>query len=132
MQEAYVKVWQNAHAYSAGAGRPMTWLITIVRNRAIDVVRSRREIMASLDEPGGETALGVADPADHETAFLDADRLSVCLGQLDETQRSCFVLAYLDGYSREELSQRFARPVNTIKTWLHRSAQSLRICLDTR
>jgi RNA polymerase sigma-70 factor (ECF subfamily) len=40
------------------------------------------------------------------------------------------VLAYCDGYSREELAARFERPVNTIKSWLHRSISTLRACLD--
>ncbi|MBV9079151.1 MAG: helix-turn-helix domain-containing protein, partial [Methylobacteriaceae bacterium] len=44
--------------------------------------------------------------------------------------RACLVLAYRDGYSREELAQRFDKPVNTIKTWLHRSVATLRGCMD--
>lgn len=129
VQDAFVKVWQNAGTYSPQAGRPMTWLITIVRNRAIDVVRARRE---SVLEEGDavERLAGEADPRDVEGSFVDRDRLSRCLGELDVLQRDCFVRAYLDGYSREELSEFFAKPVNTVKTWLHRSANTLRLCLE--
>jgi RNA polymerase sigma factor (sigma-70 family) len=53
-----------------------------------------------------------------------------CLGTIDETARECVLLAYYEGYSREELARRFDCPVNTIKTWLHRSLATLRDCLD--
>lgn len=130
MQDVYVKVWQASGSYSLEAGRPMTWLIAIARNRAIDVVRRRREVAAPVREDGSDWLDDVPEPLDRETAFLDADRLSVCLRQLSEEHRGCFLLAYSDGLSREELSARFGRPVNTIKTWLHRSATTLRSCLS--
>ena len=131
LQEVYLRVWQNASSYSPEAGRPMTWLIAIARHRAIDVVRQRREVTMSDGENGDEDWLAsVADPRDHESEFADLDRLRRCLSRLDEPQRRCFVEAYYDGYSREELSVRFGRPVNTIKTWLHRGANSLRSCLE--
>lgn len=129
VQDAFVKVWQSAGTYSAEAGRPMTWLITIARNRAIDLVRARRIGPAQVADEGGDWLAGVAEERDREAEFIDADRLTVCLGELDETHRRCFVDAYLSGYSREELAVRYDRPVNTIKTWLHRSANALRTCL---
>lgn len=128
VQDAFVKVWQSAGTYSADAGRPMTWLITIARNRAIDVVRSRRA--APVADDGDERIASLPEPRDREQEFMDQDSLSICLERLDEPQRRCFVEAYVGGYSREELSVRFERPVNTIKTWLHRSALALRACLD--
>ncbi len=130
VQDAYLKVWQGAGTYSAEAGRPMTWLITVARNRAIDVVRRRRESPPPDTEDGHDWLETIAEPRDREAEFLDADRLTFCLGRLDETHRRCLLQAYYEGYSREELAQRFDRPVNTIKTWLHRSAHSLRSCLD--
>ncbi|WP_375460766.1 sigma-70 family RNA polymerase sigma factor [uncultured Enterovirga sp.] len=129
VQDSYLKIWQGAGSYSVEAGRPMTWLITIARNRAIDVVRRRREVAAPETEDGFDWLEGVPEPRDRETEFLDADRLTVCLGRLEATHRRCLLEAYYMGYSREELSERFARPVNTIKTWLHRSAHALRACL---
>lgn len=129
VQDAFVKVWQGAGTYSAEAGRPMTWLITIARNRAIDIVRARRIAPTPVADEGDDWLAGVAEERDREAEFIDADRLSVCLGELDELHRRCFIDAYLSGYSREELAIRYDRPVNTIKTWLHRSANALRTCL---
>ena len=129
LQEVYLKVWQNAASYRLESGRPMTWLISIARYRAIDLVRSRRGDLASgLDDSEGY--LAVPDPRDREQEMIDSNRLGLCLGKLDEAHRRCFLDAYHEGLSREELADRYARPVNTIKTWLHRAAASLRTCLD--
>jgi RNA polymerase sigma factor (sigma-70 family) len=130
VQDAFVKVWQNAESYSPQAGRPLTWLMTIVRNRAIDVVRARRETVTREGDEALEKLAETSSAGDTETALVESDRLEKCLSELADTQRDCFLRAYLDGYSREELAQAFAKPVNTIKTWLHRSANSLRLCLE--
>ena len=132
VQDVFVRIWQSAGSYSAEAGRPMTWLISITRNRAIDVVRRKTEVAAPDTADGVDWMSEVADPRDAESEFLEADRLRLCLDRLDESHRRCFVDAYREGYTREELAERYGKPVNTIKTWLHRSAQSLRSCLDAQ
>jgi RNA polymerase sigma-70 factor (ECF subfamily) len=130
LQEVYLRVWQNAASYAPDAGRPMTWMISIARNRAIDVVRGRRILQLAQDEDGLDPLESVAEGRDREAEIIDMSRLRLCLGQLDAVQRRCLLEAYYDGYSREELAIRFGKPVNTIKTWLHRTAATLRTCLD--
>jgi RNA polymerase sigma-70 factor (ECF subfamily) len=130
LQDAFLRVWQNAGSYAPDAGQPLTWLAAIARYRAIDVVRQRRETPVRGGEEEEDWIAGIMDPNDGEAQLIDRDRLRHCLARLDEMQRACLVLAYCDGYSREELASRFARPVNTIKTWLHRGLASLRGCLD--
>lgn len=129
LQDVYLRIWQSAGSYAPTSGRPMTWLIAIARNRAIDDVRSRRVSPLRAGEGDLELIDLVADPGDVEVDVLEIDRLRTCLEALDDTHRRCFVLAFAEGYSREELAARFGRPVNTVKTWLHRSARSLRTCL---
>jgi RNA polymerase sigma factor (sigma-70 family) len=127
LQDTYIKIWQNAERFSPDAGQPMAWLAAIARNRAIDRVRSERfdrfidndddDLMARLP------ALPGADLASRES-------LRTCLAGLDDEARSCVVLAYCAGLSREELADRFKRPVGTIKTLLHRSIKLLKACLE--
>ena len=130
VQDAYLKVWQGASSFSPDAGRPMTWLISIARHQALDVARRRRDAPPPETADGSDWLESVADGRDREGEFAELDRLRRCLGGLDETQRGCLLAAYYDGYSREELAERYGRPVNTIKTWLHRSTQAVRACLD--
>ena len=129
LQEVYLRVWRNAGSYSPDSGRPMTWLIAIARNRAIDVARQRREVAMPDDEDGRDWLDSVPDPRDPEGELADMQRLRHCLDQLDEKQRRCLLAAYYEGHSREDLAARYDAPVNTIKTWLHRSAATLRTCL---
>jgi RNA polymerase sigma-70 factor (ECF subfamily) len=58
------------------------------------------------------------------------EALRKCLGQLDEEARDCVLLAYCSGFSREELAERYGRPVGTIKTLLFRSVRMLKACLE--
>lgn len=130
LQEVYLRVWQQAASYSPDAARPMTWLIAIARNRAIDIVRQRRDVLVSPDEGGGDWFDAIPESRDREGDFLDIDRLRNCLGRMEDTQRRCLLQAYYEGYSRDELAAVYERPVNTIKTWLHRGASTLRSCLE--
>lgn len=125
LQETYVRIWQNADRFTPEAGQPIAWMATIARNKAIDRLRSERfERHVVPDESILERlAADSPDPAMQET-------LRTCLDALDEEAREYVVLAYCFGLSREELAERFGRPVGTIKTFLHRSIKLLRTCLQ--
>ena len=130
LQDVYLRVWQTAASYSPGAGRPLSWLCTIARNRAIDGVRRRSEVQGPVTEDGEDWVERLADPHDSEGTILGRNALQACLGRLDALHRDCIVLAYCEGQSREDLALRYDRPVSTIKTWLHRGLATLRGCLD--
>lgn len=131
LQDAFVRVWKNAARYEAASGRPVTWMAAIARNAAIDAVRQRRVQQSRLTD--GEDDDVLANLPDESADALhptDREALRFCLGRLEAEQRECVLLAYQDGYSREELAERFGRPVGTIKTWLHRALARLKECLD--
>jgi RNA polymerase sigma-70 factor (ECF subfamily) len=128
LQETFIKIWQNAERFTPDAGQPMAWLSSIARNRAIDRIRAEK-IERSRADDDGAILERLAAPADGDPALRQA--LSVCLGRLDEESRNCVVLAYCSGFSREELAERFGRPVGTIKTLLHRCLKQLRACLES-
>ncbi|MCJ2021288.1 sigma-70 family RNA polymerase sigma factor [Methylobacterium sp. J-088] len=133
LQDVYLRVWQAAGSYDPATGRPLTWLCIIARNRAIDVLRRKdtAEVQGPSEDYGEDWVARLMDPHDDATAFMYRDALSTCLSQLEPMHRDCVVLAYCEGHSREELALRHNRPVNTIKTWLHRALASLRTCLET-
>ncbi|GJE61896.1 sigma-70 family RNA polymerase sigma factor [Methylobacterium trifolii] len=130
LQDVYLRVWQAAGSYAPEAGRPLSWLCAIARNRAIDGLRRKGEIQGPVHEDGEDWVERLIDPHDGEAALVGRDALNACLGRLEPAQRACVVLAYCEGRSREELAARFDRPVNTIKTWLHRSIAALKSCLE--
>ena len=129
IQETYIKIWDRAGDFNPAIASPITWLATIARNRALDEVR-RKRTDALDDHPEVEDFAALSsDPLDGKARSEELVRLLACLSRLDEEKRQLVLLAYYRGASRETLSHRFARPVPTIKTLLHRSLAQLRGCL---
>jgi RNA polymerase sigma-70 factor (ECF subfamily) len=128
LQETFIKIWQNAERYMPESGQPMAWLAAIARNRAIDRIRSEK-IERNRAGDDDQILERLVAPSDGDPAMRQA--LGTCLKTLDEESRNCVILAYCSGFSREELAERFGRPVGTIKTLLHRSLKQLRACLES-
>jgi RNA polymerase sigma-70 factor (ECF subfamily) len=131
MQEAYLKIWNGAAQFDASLASPITWMVAIARNRAIDLVRKKTDVSVEDMPDAPELAADVPDPLAVRERSEDARRLLDCLGRLEPEQRQLVLLAYYDGLSREQLAARFKRPVNTIKTWLRRSLLAVRECLGS-
>ena len=130
LQDVYIRIWQRAGSYDRRQGKPVTWMAAVARNRAIDIVRAARPTQ-TLDEDGDEE--DVFRAGGHRAAELDPgelESLRTCLGEIAEEDRNLILLAYYEGYSREELAERFAMPTGTVKTRLRRGLQRLRGCLD--
>ena len=130
LQEVYVKIWQRADRYTLGVYSPISWLVAIARNHALDRLRARRPTSDDLD-----VALDVADAGPNpEQATIDRSergRIDNCLGQLEADKADAVRGAYLDGFSYEELAARHKVPLNTMRTWLRRSLLRLRECLSS-
>ena len=128
IQEVYIKVWQRSDRYVAGQYSPISWLVAIARNHALDMVRARRPAGDDLD-----TAMEIADagpsPERLTQSSQEGARIEACLSKLEADRADAVRGAYLDGYSYDELAQRFSVPLNTMRTWLRRSLIKLRECL---
>lgn len=129
LQDAYMKVWRHADRYSRGGTSPMTWLITIARNTAIDRLRRHRD-SADIDEMSDRLASSGPTPEQVAVASGEVGRIVDCLGELEENRSQAVRGAYLDGLSYAELADRLSVPLNTIRTWLRRSLISLRECME--
>ena len=131
LQDAFVSIWQRARDYDAAKGSVMTWLASIVRNRAIDVLRRDRPSVSIDDAPGQESwASADPDPFEATLASAEARRVRDCLKTLDEKQRRAITLAYYDGLTQEELASKLATPLGTIKSWVRRGLLRLKDCLE--
>jgi len=126
-QEAFVQIWQQARRFDPDRGGSEAWLISIVRYRALDIVRRQaREV------PGYEPEDRADDAPDALTRLVstaEGAALHRCMDQLDEDRRRLVVMAFVDGLSHSELAQRLNVPLGTVKSWIRRSLLSLRECL---
>jgi RNA polymerase sigma-70 factor (ECF subfamily) len=129
LQEVYVQIWERAGYYDAAKGAPITWMVAIARNRALDEVR-RKSPISIEDTPEVMSMCGEEEhPLDRVAKSQELARLNLCLEALDSNRRELVLLAYREGLSREALGARFSRPPATIKSWLRRSLLQLRDCL---
>jgi RNA polymerase sigma-70 factor (ECF subfamily) len=129
LQEVFVKVWTKADRFAVSDLSPISWLVAIARNHAIDRIRSRRKPAADID-----AALDVADPGPGPEAMVvasgESERIYQCLEELEQDRAQAVRGAYLNGESYADLAERHKVPLNTMRTWLRRSLLKLRECLE--
>ncbi|MEQ6248683.1 sigma-70 family RNA polymerase sigma factor [Sulfitobacter sp. HNIBRBA3233] len=130
MQDTFIKIWHNASRYQSNGLSPMTWLITIARNTAIDRLRATRKGHQDIDTPGFELAAPGPSPEASAVAASEAARLVDCLDGLAEDRGSAVRGAYLEGKTYAELAESFSVPLNTMRTWLRRGLIALRECMS--
>jgi RNA polymerase sigma-70 factor (ECF subfamily) len=131
LQESYINIWNHAADYTTGKSAPLTWMTSIVRNRSLDWLR-RPQL-----ESGGEEyeiavemwADGSDGPLEQVSAAADAAALARCLRTLDQSQRQSIALAFYHGLSHSELAAHLKQPLGTVKTWVRRGMDKLKICL---
>lgn len=131
LQETFMRIWQRASSYDETIASPMAWMATIARNQAIDLKRRSAERLAALASELDETLADESpDPESLAGQAGDLRRLGECMQGLPNERQQLVLLAYRQGFTREELAERFKRPVTTIKTLLRRSLIALKECLD--
>jgi RNA polymerase sigma-70 factor, ECF subfamily len=128
LQESFVTVWQRAENYDPARGSAMGWLVTIVRHSAIDQLRRSSARPESHSAPE-EALLALVSP-DSADSRVELGALQRCLDELEFEPRRAVLLAYCYGLSRDELAIRLAVPIGTVKSWLRRSLERLKRCLD--
>ena len=131
LQETYLKIWHNAGTFEPKVASPITWMVAIARNRALDLVRKAGKTPV-VDGAAAMEAVGVEiNPLAQRERTEELRQLLGCLGKLQEDRRRMVLLAYYSGWSREQLADKFDAPANTIKTWLRRSLMEIRECLGS-
>jgi RNA polymerase sigma-70 factor (ECF subfamily) len=135
VQDAFVAIWHAASSYQMHLAAPLTWMVTIVRNKALDIRRRARAGGADAQvEPGDVDGLADPAPGPHEQAALSRDALALadCMDTLAGRQRQAIGMAYLHDLSHSEVAGRLDLPIGTVKTWIRRGLDRLRECLAKR
>lgn len=135
LQDGFVRIWNHASEFRPEKASAVTWMGSIMRNRAIDLLR-RGKTRMSVDTPVEE--LHWLEDESLLTATAEVDRsqaseaLARCLETLSENQRQAISLAYFRGLTHEELARHLETPLGTVKSWLRRGLLRLKDCLDTK
>ncbi len=134
LQECFLKVWNTATAFDPQRGSLRTWLLTLVRNRAIDKLRGRRsraarEIDLAAIEPLRATRSG-SDPWEEVAFAAEQQAVSDGLARLPAEQRQAIELAYYGGYSHREIAQMTKVPLSTVKGRMRLALEKLHSYLE--
>ncbi len=130
LQEAYLTIWNRAASFEAGRASPISWLVTVTRNRAIDRLRAKGKAgFASLDK-----AADVADPAPLADAQLlvasDNVALNSCIEDLSQRDAHFIRSAFIGGATYADLASREGEPLGTVKSRIRRALLKLRSCME--
>lgn len=135
LQEAYMAVWHRAASYDASRSAVMTWMTTIVRNRAFDrlsLASARHE--TALPEDGIDALWEAHDHEADASAWADEKaqrrRLHDCMAHLEPKQRQSVALAFLQGLSHTEVAEHLGQPLGSVKGWIRRALGHLKDCLQ--
>lgn len=135
--DAFSQIWRSSSSFDAGRGSVVAWISTIVRTRALDMLRSRRRRARVLDEAvsmtedGASPALSAGAPSpDRGVEMLEAQvHVRRALDDLPPPQRLVLELAYFGGLSQSEIADRLSEPLGTVKTRMRAGMEKLRVAL---
>jgi RNA polymerase sigma-70 factor, ECF subfamily len=132
VQDAFVSVWRHAAGFDSSRGSLRNWLLSIVRNRAIDRLRggsrTRTEIELEEAEPGAE----VPDVWQAVAQDLERRQIQEGFSELPESQRRTLELAYFGGYTHVEIADRMQVPLGTVKSRMRIGLEKMRTFLTAR
>lgn len=132
LQDTYLTVWRKAGTFDPSRASPITWLVTIARNRSIDRLRSGSPMRRSGPV---EDAYDLADAAPLASEVIETtdevNRLNGCLDTLEDKVRQAIRTAFLEGVTYDTLARRENVPLGTMKSWIRRGLLRLRSCLES-
>lgn len=129
VQEAFLSLWRSGARYNPTRGSVRSWVLTAVRNRAIDAFR-RESVTASRDVADDEAAarLPALDGTDSEVERReDARRIRVALEELPAEQRQVIELAYFGGFTHTEIARMLDLPAGTVKGRMRLGLSKMRL-----
>ena len=130
VHDAFVMVWRKIDRFDARRGSLRAWLMTVVRNRAIDRVRARRSTI-DVDDADERALLRTGPNPTWEATLLrtSASELQAALGDLPDDQRRAVELAYFEGYTYREVADLTGVPTGTANGRLRLALGKLRTAL---
>lgn len=132
LQDTYLTVWKKASTFDPSRASPITWLVTIARNRSIDRLRSAAPMRRTSPV---EDAHDLADSAPLASDVIETtdevSRLNACLDTLEDRVRGVIRTAFMEGVTYDALATRENVPLGTMKSWIRRGLLRLRSCLES-
>jgi len=128
VQEVFLSAWRTGHQYDPSRGSGRAWILSMVRNRSIDVLRARRrrpvqQLAEGVDPPDS------ADVPSQAASNVDAAAARDALNALPPEQKRVIELAYFSGLSHTEIASQLETPIGTVKGRIRLGLDRLRVAM---
>ena len=134
LQETMIQTWRKAVTFDASKASASTWVMTIARNRALDLLRKRGRFVRVVED--SDYQIKQTLHPEHGTVTSDlvssktSSRLNHCLDNLNVDPATCIRLAYVNGYSFGEIANFRDNSINSVKSWVRRGLVKLGECMQ--
>ena len=130
LQDAYLTIWNKAASFESGRASPISWLVAVTRNRAIDRLRAKKKIGTTSIEEAAEIA--DATPLADTQLIEEADDrvLHDCIQSLDTRDAFFIRSAFIGGSTYADLAENEGQPLGTVKSRIRRALLKLRGCME--
>ena len=136
VQEVFVQIWDKAKLYDAARGKPLTWAMTLTRNKAIDRLRSAQRRYRLQDQVEKETKVTnqvTLKDSPQEVENLEKSRMiRAAVLELSKEQREAIELAFFSGLTQNEIAQELNQPLGTVKARIRRGMLRLKEMIASR
>lgn len=129
-QEVFVMIWEKAKMYDPTRGKPLTWVVTMTRNKSIDKLRSLQRRFRLRDELEEEAAsedfTSDRAPIDEVESSERGKIIRSAVMKLSKEQRQVIEMAYFSGLTQNEIADHLREPLGTVKARIRRGMIKLR------
>jgi RNA polymerase sigma-70 factor (ECF subfamily) len=132
LSDVFWQAWQQANRFDASRGKPIAWILTIARTRALDHLRAggRRVTESTTQSEVNNPPAQVIDRGNDPFVLAGLQRaVRSCLEKLTEPQRVALEMAYFEGMSQSEIAKALNQPLGTMKDRIRSGMMHLRKCL---
>ena len=134
LQESFIAIWRDAARFDGARAAPMTWMMAIVRNKAIDFLRANM-LRERLTDPAQDELPGrCTDPAAGPCELVEAEQrrgqIKIGLTTLGSLPRQAIELAFYHDMTHGEVALQMSIPLGTVKTWIRRGCLQIRTQME--
>lgn len=125
IQDVFVKIWNSIHQYDASKGRFYTWMINIARNTAIDYLKSKafQNELKNQSLPDFVYNTEELSTTNNSSDYIGFNNV---LKGLEADKQELINLAYYQGYTQHEISEKLKIPLGTVKTKMRNALMKLK------
>jgi RNA polymerase sigma-70 factor (ECF subfamily) len=138
LQDVFLQIWDKARLYDRKRGKPLTWALTLTRNKSIDRLRSANRRHRLKDEVEKEVAVdeqrtsGAAQSGGQVSALETNRMVRAAVLELSDEQRQAIEMAYFGGLTQNEIAHELAEPLGTVKARIRRGMIKLKDIIEPR